>query len=147
MDNSEPVLVPLDVHECLRRLGTRHLGRLAVVVNRQPLVFPVNYAMDGREVVFRTGAGTKLIGANGQRVAFEIDGADPLYHEGWSVMAVGRAVEECDAARIRELERLPLAPWCPGSNAHWMRIETSAITGRRIARLPTVVREMTTNDD
>ncbi len=76
----------------------------------------------------------------GQRVAFEIDGAENMYHDGWSVMVVGNANEERDPARLHDLERLPLAPWCPGPKGHWMRIRSTAITGRRIARFPTLVR-------
>jgi hypothetical protein len=98
------------------------------------LVFPVNFAMWNRQVVFRTDEGTKLHGAADKRVAFEIDGIDPLYHEGWSVLVVGIAHEETHPARIHELEALPLTPWA-GPSAHWMRINGGAITGRRITHV------------
>ena len=145
METFDLALTPLDEDECLRRLAAQHLGRLAVVVDGQPLVFPVNYALHGREIVFRTGAGTKLLGAAGKRVAFEIDGADNMYHDGWSVMVVGSAIEEREPARLHELDLLPLTPWCPGPKGHWMRVRTAAITGRRIARFPTTARG--DNDD
>jgi nitroimidazol reductase NimA-like FMN-containing flavoprotein (pyridoxamine 5'-phosphate oxidase superfamily) len=128
-------LVVIDAAECMRLLGSHHLGRLAVVVDGQPLVFPVNYALDGAQVVFRTGSGTKLHGADGRRVAFEIDGSDVTYHTGWSVVVVGTAFEEHDPLKVHELESLPLAPWGPGEKSHWMRIQRSAVTGRRIERL------------
>jgi nitroimidazol reductase NimA-like FMN-containing flavoprotein (pyridoxamine 5'-phosphate oxidase superfamily) len=118
--------------ECMRLISEHHLGRLAVVVDDQPLMFPVNYALDGRQIVFRTDSGTKLHGADGHRVAFEIDGADPRYHEGWSVLVVGIASEEHDELRIRELEKLPLRPWGGAPKSHWMRIQRSAVSGRRI---------------
>lgn len=140
METFELALTVLDEDESLRRLAAQHLGRLAVVVDGQPLVFPVNYAVHGRDIVFRTGPGTKLLGAAGHRVAFEIDGCDNMYHDGWSVMVVGRAFQERDQARLHELDLLPLTPWCPGAKGHWMRIRTAAITGRRIGRFPTVVR-------
>jgi uncharacterized protein len=124
-------LETLTPSECLERLGANGVGRLAVVVGGQPLIFPVNYAMSNRQVVFRTNAGTKLHGAAGRRVAFEIDGIDPMYHEGWSVLVVGTADEERNAARIRELEGLPLNAWA-GAEDHWMCIKGGAITGRRI---------------
>jgi nitroimidazol reductase NimA-like FMN-containing flavoprotein (pyridoxamine 5'-phosphate oxidase superfamily) len=122
----------LDRDECLRLLARHHLGRLAVVVDDQPLVFPVNYALASHSIVFRTDPGTKLHAAHGHRVAFEIDGTDAQYHEGWSVLVVGTAREELEPTRLRDMARLPLGPWCPGATAHWMRIGTSAITGRRI---------------
>ena len=127
-------LEPLTPSECLERLRANGVGRLAVVVGGQPLIFPLNYAMSNRQVVFRTDAGTKLHGASGRRVAFEIDGVEPVYHEGWSVLVVGTAHEERNAARIRELERLPLTAWV-GAEDHWMCVKGGAITGRRITHV------------
>ena len=73
--------------ECLRILDRHKLGRLAIVVDGQPLIFPVNYALSQRVVTFRTAAGTKLANAPGTNVAFEIDeydagdsGGDALPH-------------------------------------------------------------------
>ena len=127
-------LEPIGIDECVRLLAEHHLGRLAVVVDDQPLIFPINYAFAGRRVVFRTDAGTKLYAAKDRRVAFEIDGTDAVYHEGWSVIVVGIAHEELDPARLRELARLPLSPWVSGPKMHWMYISGGAITGRRITR-------------
>jgi nitroimidazol reductase NimA-like FMN-containing flavoprotein (pyridoxamine 5'-phosphate oxidase superfamily) len=101
-------------------------------VGGQPIILPVNYAMDGSRVVFRTDPGTKLFAAVGHPVAFEIDGSDTMYHEGWSVLVVGTAEEVCDEAEIARLSRLQLAPWESGPKAHWVRIHPSAITGRRL---------------
>lgn len=120
--------------ECMELLGTHHLGRLAVVVAGRPLVFPINYAVDGPTVVFRTDAGTKLFAAaHGHDVAFEIDGFDALYHTGWSVLVVGRAREIDEPSERVHLSELPLGIWCPGPKSHWVRIQPDAITGRRIA--------------
>jgi nitroimidazol reductase NimA-like FMN-containing flavoprotein (pyridoxamine 5'-phosphate oxidase superfamily) len=117
----------LDRAECDRLLGTQHVGRLAIVINGQPLIFPVNYAMLDGAVVFRTARGTKLFGAVGHPVAFEIDGTDPIYHSGWSVLVVGKA-EEC---RPRA-GSLPLRPWSEAPKDHFVRIRPQAVTGRRI---------------
>jgi nitroimidazol reductase NimA-like FMN-containing flavoprotein (pyridoxamine 5'-phosphate oxidase superfamily) len=122
----------LGADECLRLLGEHGVGRLAVVVDGQPLVFPVHYALHERAIVFRTDPGTKLYASEGRRVAFEIDGVDTQYHEGWSVLVVGVAREERDPARRRELDRLPLAPWVAGAKSHWMVIRGGTVTGRRI---------------
>jgi uncharacterized protein len=125
-------LEPIEFEECLELLGNRHFGRLAVVIDDQPLIFPINYALDGEHVVFRTDPGNKLHGAKDHRVAFEIDSADSVYHDGWSVLVVGTAREATEPARIRELSRLPLSPWSSGPKTHWMCIEGGAITGRRL---------------
>jgi hypothetical protein len=49
------------------------------------------------------------------------------------VLVVGTAREEHDPARLRELAKLPLTPWCAGNKAHWVVIEGGAVTGRRLA--------------
>jgi nitroimidazol reductase NimA-like FMN-containing flavoprotein (pyridoxamine 5'-phosphate oxidase superfamily) len=61
--------------ECFALLARERLGRVAVVDDRGPVVFPVNFVVDRHMVVFRTDDGTKLDAAcRGSRVAFEIDG-------------------------------------------------------------------------
>jgi hypothetical protein len=117
----------LDRVECDRLLETQHVGRLAIVINGQPLIFPVNYAMLDGAVVFRTARGTKLFGAVGHSVAFEIDGTDPIYHSGWSVLVVGKA-EECRPPA----DALRLQPWSDAPKDHFVRIRPHAVTGRRI---------------
>jgi hypothetical protein len=76
--------------ECFELLARERLGRVAVVDDRGPVVFPVNFVLDRHMVVFRTGEGTKLDAAcRGRRVAFEIDGTDAAAHTGWSVLVRG----------------------------------------------------------
>jgi nitroimidazol reductase NimA-like FMN-containing flavoprotein (pyridoxamine 5'-phosphate oxidase superfamily) len=117
---------------CFDLLRAHHFGRIAVVVDGQPLVFPVNYAVSGTHVVFRTDPGTKLHAADGKRVAFEIDHAEPFTHEGWSVLVVGVAHEEHDLLRHRELEALPIPVWAGGPKSHWIAVDIHAISGRRV---------------
>ena len=38
---------PLDRARCLQLLSEHNLGRLAVVISDQPLIFPVNCTLDG----------------------------------------------------------------------------------------------------
>lgn len=122
----------LDRDECLALLRRSVLGRIAVVMDGRPLVFPVNFAMDGEAIVFRTDAGTKAHAARDAFVSFECDGIDAVYHTGWSVLVVGRAEEVVNGADVRRLERLPLGRWCPGPKSTWLRIQPRTITGRRI---------------
>src|SRR3954470_21448650 len=79
-------LEELDRNECMRLLEHAPLGRLAVVVSGYPLVFPVNFGLDGIRVVLRTDRGTKLYGRRHGPVAFECEGIDSTYHTGWSVL-------------------------------------------------------------
>jgi uncharacterized protein len=120
--------------ECFELLARQHLGRLAVVEDRGPVVFPVNFVLDRHMVVFRTDEGTKLDAAcRGSRVAFEIDGTDPASRTGWSVLIRGEAIEVTDPDEVARLRKLSLDPWAPGAKAHYVRILPAALTGRRIS--------------
>ena len=81
----------LTYQECLARLGSKRVGRLAVVIDHYPQVFPLNYRLDDNIVVFRTSLGTKLLAANHANVGFQVDDVDPDGHLGWSVLVQGMA--------------------------------------------------------
>jgi uncharacterized protein len=122
--------------ECFELLATEQLGRVAVIDDRGPVMFPVHFVIDRHTVVFRTGTGTKLSAASlGRRVSFEVDRADPATRTGWSVLVRGEAVEVTDRAELARLRALPLEMWGPGPRGHYVRILPSALTGRRIAAL------------
>ena len=121
--------------ECFELLSREHLGRVAVVDDQGPIVFPVNFVLDRHMVVFRTDEGTKLdAAARGGRVAFEVDGTDAAAHTGWSVLVRGEAVEVTDPAELARLRRLRLSPWAPGAKNRYVRNLPAALTGRRILR-------------
>ena len=126
----------IDVDECWRLLSTQPVGRVAVIVGQYPLVFPVNYTLDGMHIVFRTGVGTKLWAIDRSNVTFEVDELDLAGRSGWSVMVRGAAHElEPEADPDRDQRRVP---WAPGERVHLVRIVADQITGRRIrpAELP-----------
>src|ERR1700675_480342 len=52
----EAELDEIEEAECLEILGRHGLGRIAIVVDGQPQIFPVNYAINGRIIAVRTGA-------------------------------------------------------------------------------------------
>lgn len=119
--------------ECLEILGQHSLGRIAVVVDGQPQIFPVNYAVSSRIVAFRTGPGTKLSHAPGTRVCFEIDEYDSPSGAGWSVMVQGVAVDATDSFDDVSWAAHAATPWplAPGAKPYRVGIEPSQITGRR----------------
>ena len=124
----------LSKSECFELLAREHLGRVAVVDDRGPMMVPVNFVLDRYMVVLRTDEGTKLDAAiRGSRVAFEIDGTDAATRTGWSVVVRGEAVEVTDPAELARLRKLPLHPWAPGAKTHYVRILPAALTGRRIS--------------
>ena len=121
--------------ECWSQLRRHGLGRVAAVRDGRPAVFPVNYTVDGGEVVFRAGGGALLDAVADRPVAFEIDGDDVRYHEGWSVLVTGTAREETDPERRSRLAELPLRPWAGGSRDHWVCIPVEEISGRRLVHV------------
>jgi nitroimidazol reductase NimA-like FMN-containing flavoprotein (pyridoxamine 5'-phosphate oxidase superfamily) len=105
---------------------------LAVDVAGQPDIFPVNYVVDRRAIVFRTSAGTKLAAAVLMRhVAFEIDGYEPADRSVWSVVVKGFAAEVERLSDYMAAEDLPLYPWLATVKPSFVRIEPRAVTGRR----------------
>jgi nitroimidazol reductase NimA-like FMN-containing flavoprotein (pyridoxamine 5'-phosphate oxidase superfamily) len=123
---------------CWNLLATTSFGRVGLVVDGKPEVLPVNYAIDGESILFRTGQGTVLTQASLTVVAFETDYIDPRDHSGWSVMIQGFAQDIGDAidATSERLKRLSLVTWAPGTRAHWIHIKPHKVTGRRLVVYP-----------
>ncbi len=121
--------------DCLALLAKASLGRLAFVSAGEPVILPVNHAVDGSSVVFRTAPGSKLFAADRETpVAFEVDGHDAEGRRGWSVVVRGVAGHVTDAEVIDRLETLGVRSWAARSQKpHWVRIRTYEITGREIA--------------
>lgn len=120
------VLEEIPRDECLTLLRTMSIGRIAVASpGGPPLVVPINYAVDGDDVVFRTDPGTKLDLLRGLPVSFQVDLIDPFHRTGWSVLIQGMAVETGPAD-------VDLRPWADGPKQHWIRITPGVITGRRL---------------
>jgi uncharacterized protein len=119
--------------ECMALLAGDEIGRLAVIDFGAPLVFPVNYALDGEHIVMRTDPGTKLDRGVPSRACFEIDAFDRATRSGWSVIASGRLEEvtRFDPA-FRHLSDLEVTPWAAGDKHHWLRLVPERVTGRRL---------------
>ena len=112
------------------------VGRLAVVLDKGPEIFPVNHIVDHGSVIFRTGEGTKLHAAVGRTVAYEVDGLDDA-GRAWSVVIKGHAHEVRQLHDVIDALALPLFPWQGGPKPHFVQIQADEVTGRRfvIARL------------
>src|SRR5688500_11692317 len=93
--SSEPkdLTVALDESACWALLRGAEVGRLAIVVNHRPEIFPITFVVDHATVVFRTAAGTKLDWGAGRDVAFEVDGYYLGTGVAWSVVVKGLARE------------------------------------------------------
>lgn len=125
-------LKPLSRGECLDLLATQSVGRLAYIARQgTPDIVPVNYALDGSDIVIRSGPGPKLQAAErGDRVAFEVDLTDERTASGWSVVVHGVARRDT-GGRAGDGDRGP-RPWADGPRHAVIRIAASRISGRRV---------------
>jgi nitroimidazol reductase NimA-like FMN-containing flavoprotein (pyridoxamine 5'-phosphate oxidase superfamily) len=122
----------LDEEQCWELLSTVEVGRLAVAAAGDVDIYPVNFVIDGRELVFRTAEGTKLVEVvMSGRVAFETDGYDPERGRAWSVVVKGLAHDLDRFAEIYHAQDLPLFPWNASPKERFVKIIPSRITGRR----------------
>lgn len=127
---SDEAVTILPVSECWNLLASVALGRLVTVVDGQPEIFPVNFVVQRRTVLFRTAEGTKLVSAAiNNHVLFEAD--DHNGAEGWSVVLKGVARTLHTDDEIEEAERAQLLPWTATRKPHYVRVIPTAITGRR----------------
>ena len=125
---------------CWERLRKSSIGRLGVVQDDQPAIYPVNYLVDGTSILFRTAPESKIAGAPRlERVAFEIDGFEPRQGDAWSVLIKGYARQLDSSAEIDRADELPLFPWVTADRSAWIRIVPVEVTGRRFHIVDDVV--------
>jgi uncharacterized protein len=128
---SQPISILSDT-ECWKLISSRALGRLVTAVDGHPEIFPVNFVVQHRTVLFRTAEGTKLVSAViNNNVLFEVDDHDVV--EGWSVIVKGMARTLRTDEEIDEAERAQLLPWTATVKQHFVRIRPVSVTGRRFA--------------
>jgi nitroimidazol reductase NimA-like FMN-containing flavoprotein (pyridoxamine 5'-phosphate oxidase superfamily) len=124
---------------CWHELRRTPLGRLAVVIDGRPDVFPVNHVVDVETdaIVFPSNPGTKFHAAlEGSIVAFEADGVDVSGRSAWSVVAHGPAREIIDDAVITRARRRRVPLWAVDDRSHWVAITVQELAGRRISTIP-----------
>ncbi|MFE3543869.1 pyridoxamine 5'-phosphate oxidase family protein [Nocardia sp. NPDC059177] len=132
MGNDGPGVTELAVNECWALLRSVDVGRLAVIVDDHPDIFPLNYAVDHGTLVFRSAQGTKVSAAlSDAPVALEVDGYIARSHEAWSVVIKGRAEGIREIGELMDTVDLPLFPWQAGPKNLFLRLVPSAVTGRR----------------
>lgn len=122
----------LTTEQCWDLLKRQEVGRLAYHEGTKVQIVPLNYAVDGRRVVFRTTKGNKL--ANLQvnpDVALEVDevGTDSAS----SVVVRGRARLLGDKEALMA-DQLRLRPWVRDATVdHVVCIDVTELSGRAYA--------------
>jgi nitroimidazol reductase NimA-like FMN-containing flavoprotein (pyridoxamine 5'-phosphate oxidase superfamily) len=103
--------------ECWDLLSSMSLGRLVTSVDGQPEIFPVNFVVQHRTILFRTAEGTKLVStAINNNVLFEVDNHNVA--EGLSVIVKGIARSQRTDEEIADAEKAQLLPWIATVKPH-----------------------------
>lgn len=126
--DSENPVATLDDEECWELLDAEEFGRLAYRLVDEVHVVPINYAVEGRSLLFRTSSGNKLLAAAlHSDVAFEIDWHDD--HTAWSVVARGR-LRRLQEDEEHRLDNVHFHTWLPTLKYDVVELIPDAVTGR-----------------
>jgi nitroimidazol reductase NimA-like FMN-containing flavoprotein (pyridoxamine 5'-phosphate oxidase superfamily) len=124
-------LTPLTEEDCWSQLALHDFGRIAVVRDGSPEIFPLSYRVveqgGSRSILIRTRAGNAIDRA-GASVCFQIDGVDPGGVSGWSVLASGHlqtAPRPDDSSGV-----------APEGHDTWRKIVVARVSGRRLDSAP-----------
>ncbi len=111
-------------------LSSVSLDRLVTTVAGWTEIFPVNFVVQDRTLLFRTAEGTKLLtSVLNEHVVFEAD--DHNVAEGWSVVLRGTAHLLSTSEEIEKAERAGLYPWVATQKLRFVRVTPETLTGRR----------------
>ncbi|MFN8192846.1 MAG: pyridoxamine 5'-phosphate oxidase family protein [Nocardioidaceae bacterium] len=119
----------MTTEECWDLIRTQEFGRMAFHLAEQVHITPINYAVDGESLLFRTAEGSKLLAVvMNPDIAFEID--DYSDDQAWSVIIRGTA-RQLDELEEHRAENVPLRPWVPTIKYNVVEITPTEISGRR----------------
>lgn len=118
--------------ECLRLLAARPVGRVAIVVDETPMIFPVSHhVLDAETIAFCSDDVSEVADATGGvPMSLEVDGIDDA-GQLWSVAVSGVGREVADESEVARLRQLGLQPAGAGSKQRWIEIRPETISGRR----------------
>ncbi|HOF63705.1 MAG TPA: pyridoxamine 5'-phosphate oxidase family protein [Dermatophilaceae bacterium] len=123
----------MSTDECWEILDRERFGRLAVAVQGEPDIFPINFLVDGGALLMRTAPGTKLTElVINAAVAVEADGRSG--DEAWSVIVKGLARMVDSFSETYEDDEKHLETWLPSDKPIYVEITVREISGRRFYR-------------
>ena len=129
----ERALRTLSPADCFDLLEPGGIGRVGFTSADGITMLPVNFAVTGKTIIFRTAPDTLLALYADAQVSFEVDHLDGALHEGWSVLVHGHARKITDEREVKRLEDgTHLEPWAGGARDVYVRIAATRISGRRI---------------
>lgn len=137
MRTTRPQAQPLEPADCYLLLATSCVGRVVSTDNALPMVLPVNYCLDGHNIVFRTSPDGRLAHAtNNVVVAFEVDSIDVESWTGWSVVVTGVASPLTSPSDVVRAGQLGLVSWLGEERDHFVQIVPGLVTGRHLHVAP-----------
>ncbi|WP_460828548.1 pyridoxamine 5'-phosphate oxidase family protein [Nocardioides hungaricus] len=128
----------LVAYDCWALLEDADIARVAWQGADGIALVPVNYAVDGGALWFRTDPGTALAReCDGTDVVVEVDRIEPDGRGAWSVVVRGTAglVDHLDVPDTLA----DLRVWPVGPRSLFVRVEPDAVTGRRLWSAPPTV--------
>jgi nitroimidazol reductase NimA-like FMN-containing flavoprotein (pyridoxamine 5'-phosphate oxidase superfamily) len=132
--DASPGFKRLGSDECWRFVAARSVGRVGFVHLGDPMVFPVNFVVEGGSIVFRTELGTTLARAatTGQRAVLQVDDVNDALEMGTSVLVHGVLHAVVDRVELELLRGLDIHTWAPGNRDQLIRILPAWVSGRAI---------------
>ena len=125
---TDQVVTELSPEECWEMLRDEEFGRLAYLLAGEVHITPINYAVEGGSLLFRTAEGNKLLAVvMGSDVALEIDQYGEDRARSVVVRGPARLLPEDEAHRA---ENVPLRPWVPTLKYNVVEIEPKVVSGR-----------------
>jgi hypothetical protein len=119
----------LTADECWDLAASQPVGRLAWSGPQGLTVIPVNFEVNGREVLLRTAAYTALAReCDDSPVAFQIDSFDVGTKTGWSVLMRGRAHIDYHGGTGEAGPEV----WAAGTRALRVTVDVTEVSGRRV---------------
>ncbi|MEI2825617.1 MAG: pyridoxamine 5'-phosphate oxidase family protein [Dermatophilaceae bacterium] len=110
----------MSTDECSEILDRERFGRLAVAVQGEPDIFPINFLVDNGALLMRTAPGTKLTElVINAAVAVEADGRSG--DEAWSVIVKGLARMVDSFSETYADDEKHLETWLPSRQADLCR--------------------------
>ena len=126
-------IVELSTQECWEILDRERFGRLAVAVNGDPDIFPINFLVDDQKLLMRTAPGTKLTElVINSAVAVEADGRDG--DTAWSVVLKGVARMVDSFSETYADDGKALETWLHTEKPIYVEIIARSMSGRRFLR-------------
>jgi nitroimidazol reductase NimA-like FMN-containing flavoprotein (pyridoxamine 5'-phosphate oxidase superfamily) len=125
---TDEVVTELTSEECWEMLRNEEFGRLAYRLVDEVHITPINYAVEGGSLLFRTAEGNKLLAVvMGSEVAFEIDRYDEESARSVVVRGTARLLPEDEAHRA---DNVPLRPWTTTLKYNVVEIQPKVVSGR-----------------